>query len=240
MRLGLLLLFLCISFGKIIHTERIPGLTFDSTIVYSSTGTIDLNVPLPDYDTLLWTEMNSLDTTVLLDMKYAAGDNFVETQLYPCPRCFFRPEVALALKKINATLHKKGLGLKFFDCYRPLSIQKILWQKIPDPRYVADPKRGSMHNRGQAADLTIVDNGGRELDMGTPFDFFGKEAYHNYLNLPKNVLENRRLLRHLMEINGFKATSTEWWHYSYATKYFPIANMHWGCKSPNMQWFKTF
>ena len=150
--------------------------------------------------------------------------------MYDCGRCFFRVAVAKALVEANKALKKKGLGLKMYDCYRPRPIQWKLWNKVPDPRYVADPRKGSMHNRGMAADLTIVDKDGKELDMGTDFDFFGEEAYHAYTGHPKQVLDNRKLLLNTMAAVGMKFTTTEWWHYSYRKKTFPVADWVWDCK----------
>ncbi len=183
-----------------------------------------------DYDTTQWTEITRLDPTILLDFRYATSNNFVKEKMYDCGRCFYRPAVAKALVKAHKTLQKKGYGLKMYDCYRPRPIQWKLWNKVPDPRYVADPRKGSMHNRGMAADLTIVDKNGKELDMGTDFDFFGEEAYHAYTELPKQVLDNRKLLLNTMAAVGMKHTTTEWWHYSYRQKTFPIDDWVWKCK----------
>ena len=126
-------------------------------------------------------------------------------------------------------LKKEGLGLKMFDCYRPRPIQWKLWKKVPDPRYVADPRKGSMHNRGAAIDLTIVDSNGEELDMGTDFDFFGQEAYHTYTKHPQKIMGNRNKLKSIMEANGFRSIRTEWWHYSYKLKSYAISDWVWNC-----------
>lgn len=184
----------------------------------------------PDYDTTRWTDIALADTAIMLDLKYATADNFVETQLYDCPRCLLRPEVARALIAAHRELQAMGYRLKMFDCYRPLPIQWKLWEKMPDRRYVADPRKGSMHNRGAAVDLTLVYLDGVEFDMGTPFDFFGKKAYHAYTNLPKAVLDRRKLLKATMEKHGFKATSTEWWHYAYIRKNYPLSDYMWECR----------
>jgi len=185
---------------------------------------------LTDYDTTEWTELTRLDSTIRLDLRYATTSNFVKAKMYDCGRCFLRPAVARAVVAAHRKLREQGLGLKMFDCYRPRPVQWKLWEKVPDPRYVADPRKGSMHNRGAAADLTIVDSTGHEPDMGTGFDFFGEEACHDYLNLPETVLENRKLLRNTMEENGFQLTRTEWWHYSYRPKFFPIGDWVWPCE----------
>jgi len=185
----------------------------------------------PDYDTTKWTDILLLDSTIRLDIRYATANNFVEEAMYDCARCFLRPEIAKAVVVVHQDLKKRGYGgLKMFDCYRPRPIQWKLWEKVPDPRYVADPRKGSQHNRGGAVDLTIVDQNGEELAMGTGYDYFGQEAYHNYTELPDSVLQNRQLLLSTMETHHFNPTSTEWWHYSYAKKYYPLSDMLWNCE----------
>ena len=86
-----------------------------------------------------------------------------------------------------------------------------------------------MHSRGAAVDLTIVDATGKELDMGTPYDFFGREAHTDNLTLPPNVLANRKLLRQTLEAVGFKGIRTEWWHFSYKDKVWPLSDYVWPC-----------
>ena len=182
---------------------------------------------LLDYDSTQWHEINYSD--ILLDLRYATTNNFVKKQMYECPRCFLRPQVAKELLNISKSLQKKGLRLKLFDCYRPKPIQQKLWNIKPDARYVTPPKKGSMHNRGLAIDLTIVDSRGKELNMGTEFDYFGVKAYHTTTNLPKYVLENRKLLKDIMERHGFRSIRTEWWHYSYTKSTYPLSDWVWSC-----------
>lgn len=190
---------------------------------------VELPLP-PDFDTTVWEELTRLDGTVLLDLRYATENNFVEEKMYECGRCFLRPDVATEVAKIHRELQAKGYGLKMFDCYRPRPIQWKLWKKVPDPRYVADPRKGSMHNRGMAVDLTIVDSLGNELDMGTDFDFFGKEAYHAYTDHSDEVATNRKLLLSTMKAHHFRPTTTEWWHYSWKPKTWKIDDWLWGCE----------
>lgn len=188
--------------------------------------------PSPYLNNKSFIDVKILDPTVILDMRYATTNNFVEEQMYDCGRCLLRPEVAEAIVKIHQSLKSRGLGgVKFFDCYRPRPVQQKLWDKVPDPRYVTNPKKGSMHNRGAAIDLTIVYADGRELDMGTEFDFFGKEAYHDYTDHSEEIADNRTLLKGLMEDAGFKSIRTEWWHYSYqATGGYEISDYLWDCE----------
>jgi D-alanyl-D-alanine dipeptidase len=153
----------------------------------------------------------------------------VEEQLYECGRCFLRHEPAKQLVKANKALVKNGFRFKMFDCYRPLPVQQRLWDKFQNASYVTPPSKGSMHNRGLAVDLTIVDSTGQELDMGTPFDFFGKQAHHTYTKFSDTVLANRSLLKSMMGIVGFNSIRTEWWHYSYPVKMYELSSMEWNC-----------
>ena len=155
-------------------------------------------------DTTEWVEISGEDS-MILELRYATANNFVDHVIYDCARCFLRPNVAQKLKAVNRSLLIKGYRLKLFDCYRPLEVQWELWEEVPDPRYVADPHEGSMHNRGMAIDLTIVDSKGVELDMGTDFDHFGQMAYHSYTpQLSEDIQNNRKLLKESMESVGFE------------------------------------
>ncbi|MBP6693565.1 MAG: M15 family metallopeptidase [Saprospiraceae bacterium] len=168
---------------------------------------------------------------IILDIRYATENNFTKQQIYDCPRCFFRKEVAKKIIAIHEDLKERyGFGIKLFDCYRPASSQEKLWKIMPNPNYVTPPYKGSVHSRGMAADLTIVNKEGKELDMGTSFDFFGKEAHTDYQNHSDQVLKNRQLLKKMMEIHGFKGIRTEWWHYSYRKLKGSIDNWVWDCE----------
>jgi D-alanyl-D-alanine dipeptidase len=150
------------------------------------------------------------------DLKYAGTDNFMQRLMYPenTFNTFLRLPAAKALQKVERELNKKGLGLKIFDAYRPYSVTVKFWELVKDERYVAHPAKGSGHNRGIAVDLTIFDlKTKQELDMGTGFDNFSDTAHHSFTQLPKNVLQNRKMLRSVMEKYSFKALETEWWHY---------------------------
>lgn len=164
--------------------------------------------------------MQEISNNFDYDIRYATANNTFKTKLYPCSACLLRYEVALAVLKANEIFMKKGYHIKFFDCYRPLSVSKKMWSIIPNPSYVKNPNRGpSMHNRGVAVDLTLVDAFGQELDMGTDFDYFGRKAHQTFTDLPANVLANRKLLRETMQKVGFRSIRTEWWHYSYRKAY---------------------
>ncbi|MCX2763616.1 M15 family metallopeptidase [Aquimarina muelleri] len=175
--------------------------------------------------------IEELSDEFILDMKYATSDNFLKEKVYSCEKCYVREEVAEALIKANNDLLAQGYRIKFFDCYRPYSVQKKMWKIFPNPGYVADPKGGSIHNRGAAVDITLVRSAGGHVDMGTDFDYFGKEAHHAYTKLPKTVLGHRKLLRETMEKHGFKTIRTEWWHYNFKTNIkFKISDFKWECE----------
>ena len=177
-----------------------------------------------------WTDLAHADSSIRLDLRYATKNNFVGQVLYPCERCLLRTEVARAILQIQAELRKDKLGLILFDCYRPASVQKKLWTILPDAHYVTPPTKGSMHNRGLAVDVTLFDLlNQEELDMGTPFDFFGPKAHHTYLDLSPEVLQNRQTLKGIMTRHGFGAIRTEWWHYSFRDLPSEISDFIWDC-----------
>lgn len=193
------------------------------------TPSINLDSILQGHDSS-WVDLTQLLPRSTFDIRYAGTNNFMALQVYECPGCFTRLEVAKALLKIQSELDTMGLVLKFFDCYRPSSAQWALWNKMPDARYVHPPTQGSMHSRGNALDITlVVDSTDQELEMGTAFDYFGKEAYWNYTQHSKEINDNRKLLRAVMYKYGFITVPTEWWHFAYNNKKFPLSNMQWTC-----------
>ena len=174
--------------------------------------------------------LKDYSTDFVYDMKYATEDNFLKAKVYDCAECFLRLKTVKALVKANKKFIRKGYRIQLFDCYRPLDIQKRMWQIVSNPEYVADPAKGSIHNRGGAVDITLVDSNGIALDMGTPFDFFGPEAGHYFENLSDEVKQNRLLLKRIMQKSGFIPFNSEWWHYNLnnASKD-RVSNTKWNC-----------
>jgi zinc D-Ala-D-Ala dipeptidase len=156
-----------------------------------------------------------LDTTITLDIRYATTNNFTGKQVYDEAKFFLRNEPARKILEVQKELNELGLGLKIFDGYRPLSVQKKFWEIMPDERYVADPKKGSRHNRGAAVDLTLVDKNGNEIPMPTPYDDFTEKASRNYMDLSSQIIINRKFLEDLMTKYGFAGLPTEWWHFDF-------------------------
>jgi len=160
-------------------------------------------------------ELKSTIPGIQYDLRYATENNFMHQKLYRSgTTTFLRLPVAKALAKVQEELSRQGLSLKIWDAYRPYEVTVKMWEPIKDDRYVADPKKGSGHNRGIAVDLTIVEKeNGHELNMGTGFDNFSDTAHPGFTNLPQEILSNRTLLKTVMEKYGFKALDTEWWHF---------------------------
>ncbi len=126
-------------------------------------------------------DIKSVNLNIRHDIRYATNNNFLKKKIYSVPRCLLRSDVAQRLSRVQQDLEQMGLGLKVYDCYRPLSVTRQMWEILPDTRYVANPAKGSRHNRGAAVDLTLVDlHTGAELEMPTAFDDFTDKAARDY------------------------------------------------------------
>lgn len=175
-------------------------------------------------------DIQQIDPTLLVELKYSTTDNFVGKDVYGCiTRAYMQAEPAHMLAKANELLKQRNPNLRLlvYDGGRPLSIQKILWNTLSQyppkerEKYVANPAQGSIHNYGSAVDLTIATKNGVPLDMGTKFDFFGKLAYptmEEYFlkkgKLTQKQIDNRKLLREVMEEAGYMHIDYEWWHFN--------------------------
>lgn len=161
-------------------------------------------------------DLKKIISNIYFDIRYATPNNFMHTKLYPpINTTYLRLAAAEALKDIQKELKSIGLALKIYDAYRPYYVTVKMWQPIKDERYVANPAKGSGHNRGTAVDLTIIRIAdGTELNMGTGYDNFSDTAHHTFKKLSVESLKNRTLLKSLMEKYGFKSLESEWWHYS--------------------------
>ncbi|HTK37721.1 MAG TPA: M15 family metallopeptidase [Pyrinomonadaceae bacterium] len=163
-------------------------------------------------------ELTKLDKTIKLDIRYATTNNFVGKAVYTEARAFLQRPAAEALLRVQKKLKKQGLGLVIFDGYRPWAVTKLFWEVTPEDKrmFVADPAKGSKHNRGCAVDLSIYDlKTGQNLDMPSGFDEFTERASPNYTGGTEKERANRDLLRKLMEAEGFTVNSNEWWHFDH-------------------------
>lgn len=181
-------------------------------------------------DDTTFVDLKNYSQDFVYDMKYATTANFLKAKVYDCDVCYLRLKTVKAMMAANQKFLKEGFRIKIFDCYRPLDIQKKMWKIVPNPTYVADPKKGSIHNRGGAIDITLVDKNNKELDMGTDFDYFGIEASHDYDKLSNKVKSNRKLLKKIMLESDFKSFDSEWWHYNLNNSQLDkVSNFKWDC-----------
>lgn len=164
---------------------------------------------------------------VVLEIRYATEENFMKQKLYPRPAAYLRLPAALALRRVQEDLAERGLGLKVWDAYRPYHVTEAMWEPYKDPDFVADPAKGSRHNRGAAVDVTLVDlSSGEEIAMPTPYDEFSPRAAADFGGLAPEVLENRRVLIEAMEKHGFRVLASEWWHFDYqGWEMFPLMDL---------------
>jgi zinc D-Ala-D-Ala dipeptidase len=164
-------------------------------------------------------DIRSIDSTIQLDIRYATANNFTHTVLYPIAKAKLRRAAAESLHVVQTDLRRMGLSLKIYDAYRPLSIQKKLWAIVPNEDFVANPAKGSRHNRGAAVDLTIIDSLGTELEMPTGYDSFSPRAAQDFMDLPEVELKDRELLKTVMQRHGFLSLRSEWWHFDFKSAY---------------------
>ncbi len=186
-------------------------------------------VQIKDSTAAEWAEVDFEASGIINKMAYATADNFMKQQVYPCARCFLRPEVALALQEANELAKEKELKLVIYDCYRPYGYQRKMYEIVNNPRYVAPPGKGSNHNRGAAVDLTLADADGNILDMGNPFDDFSELSQYDNDSIPRNARKNRKLLRKIMVKAGFVPYKNEWWHFDYKQKTYSTSDFKWDC-----------
>ncbi|MBV9216926.1 MAG: M15 family metallopeptidase [Acidobacteria bacterium] len=163
-------------------------------------------------------ELTKLSKTIKLDIRYATANNFTGRAVYPEARAFLQRPAAKALLKVHKALKREGLGLVIFDGYRPWAITELFWEVVrPDQKkFVADPAKGSKHNRGCAVDLSIYDlKTGKLIPMPSDFDEFTDRASPEYTGGSDLERANRDKLRRLMEGAGFTVNPNEWWHFDF-------------------------
>jgi CubicO group peptidase (beta-lactamase class C family)/D-alanyl-D-alanine dipeptidase len=174
-------------------------------------------------------DVTSVDPSIKLDIRYATRNNFLDTAFYTSARAFLQKPAAEALLRVNHRLQKEGFGLLIFDAYRPWHVTKMFWEATPekDRIFVADPAKGSRHNRGCAVDLTLYDRTtGKAVEMVSGFDEMSDRAYPDYPGGTSQQRWHRDLLRRAMEAEGFSVYEAEWWHFDYRDwRLYPILNL---------------
>jgi len=149
------------------------------------------------------------------DLRYATPNNFTGMAVYPSAQCYLRKPAADALVKAAALAEKDEFALCVLDCYRPVAVQEKFWELVPDERYVANPKKGSKHNRGMAVDVAACDNLGNWLELPTEFDDFSPKAAADSTDATPDAIANRAKLQTVMKAAGFSVFPSEWWHSDY-------------------------
>jgi zinc D-Ala-D-Ala dipeptidase len=163
-------------------------------------------------------DVAKLDPRIKLDIRYATSDDFLSTPVYTLARALLQRPAAEALLRAHRELMKRGYGLLIFDAYRPWYVTKIFWDATPSEKhqFVADPAKGSRHNRGCAVDLTLYNlQTGREIPMTGIYDEMSERSYPDYAGGTRDQREHRQMLRAAMEAQGFTVFDTEWWHFDY-------------------------
>lgn len=168
---------------------------------------------------------------VILDLRYASENNVCGKKLYSKPLCYLHEEAAEKLVRAVEFAKKQNLKIKIFDGYRPLSVQKFMFDKFAsEPEkdgFISNPESGSIpHCRGVAIDLTLTDEDGNEIDMGSDFDEFSDLAFHGCEKISATAIKNRLLLLKIMSSAGFDFYSKEWWHYQlFNARSYPVSTL---------------
>ena len=173
-------------------------------------------------------ELKNIDKTINYDIRYASTNNFMSNKFYTRAEAYLQRPAAQALGRVNKKLKTKGYGLLIHDAYRPWYVTKMFWDATPLDKkiFVANPENGSRHNRGCAIDLTLYDlKSGKVIEMVGGYDEMTERSYPNYYGGTTEQRWHRKLLREVMESEGFNVYEFEWWHFDYKDwKQYPISN----------------
>jgi D-alanyl-D-alanine dipeptidase len=219
-----------LRFGGIIYRRRPldaeDGATFRITPLFSAEQLIrraDAAKPPVESGTFRATELvelHSLDPTIRYDIRYASTNNFMGQQFYSMPRAYLQRPAAEAAARAHRWLAKFGYGLLAYDAYRPWRVTKMFWDATPNAMkevFVANPSKGSRHNRGCALDAGLYHlDTGRPADMVSGYDEFSERAFPNYPGGTSLQRWHRELLKTALEQEGFKQYEWEWWHFDFA------------------------
>lgn len=220
------------SFYRVIYSLLTGCLLFVSPLANGQVNSQDLPVSrygLPVirgkevYERMVRHDLENelLDMRILMpeakfDVTYAGENNFLKRKIYPTADLFMRAPAARALVNVSKRLKNLGFGLLLFDGYRPYSVTELFYEEIGDTTFVADPRKGSKHNRGMAIDLTMTDlKTGQPVLMPSGYDEASERAYHDYIGGNPEALKNRKILRDAMEAEEFQIFKYEWWHYDF-------------------------
>ena len=174
------------------------------------------------------THLEQLDPTLKFDIRYAREDNFIKRKVYRSAHAFLLAHVAADLLNVHLKLKPKGFGLLIFDGYRPWSVTKLFWDlsNEHDRQFLADPAKGSSHNRGCAVDLSLYElKTGRAVVMPSDFDEMNEKSYVAYTGGDARSRELRDLLQETMKAHHFTGIKNEWWHFNHTSHHeWPVMN----------------
>ncbi len=174
-------------------------------------------------------DLTTVDPRIRLDIRYATSGNFMGARMYSSARAFLQRPAAEALGRVQRALAPQGYGLLVHDGYRPWYVTKMFWDATPPAQriFVANPARGSKHNRGSSVDLALYELAtGRPVEFVSGYDEFTDRAYRDYPGGTSLQRWHRDLLRHAMEAEGFVSESTEWWHFDWHDwARYPVLNL---------------
>ncbi|MBB6237329.1 D-alanyl-D-alanine dipeptidase [Pedobacter sp. AK013] len=212
MKVSCLIFFVLFSLFAIAQSTPIPK---KKLVVVSSYNQYLTSIKTNSDNELI--EIKKAIPNIKLDIRYATNNNFMQQVMYKQARAFARKPVVESLKKIQKELNKKGYGLKIFDGYRPYAVTVEFYKKASDKNFVANPSKGSKHNRGCAVDLTLIDlKTGKEITMPTPYDSFLAAAAAKYKNVSPEAKKNRDFLIAIMGKYQMNVLENEWWHYDFS------------------------
>lgn len=214
-----IIIILCAFFVfSVFLTKDNPPKVSNITISYADSLVVSKNDEVIESEHGL-IDLVNLPTNLTIELRYASKNNFAEKLFYPqIAKAYLQKSTAQKLVNANEEFYKLGYRIKIFDAYRPKRYQYKLREAAAEinpntQNYIADPETGSHHNRGTSVDITLTDLEGRELNMPTSYDYFGKEASINYNGCTDEQKKNRELLGTIMEKHGFRRINSEWWHF---------------------------
>lgn len=214
----LLIFILCflLTFSFLLVRKNTPSV---SNITISYADSVFISQDMTNEEDYGLVDLTSLPTNFIIDLRYASKNNFAGKEFYPkIAKAYLQESTAQKLMEANEELYQLGYRIKILDAYRPLRYQYQLREAAAEINpstqgYIANPETGSHHNRGVSVDITLTDLEGRELNMPTDYDHFGKEAWITYNDCTEEQKNNRELLGAIMEKHGFRRISSEWWHF---------------------------
>jgi D-alanyl-D-alanine dipeptidase len=216
-----------IALRTVLGFALLTGLIAGATVVAAPpTPQAPSASPAPQAGLAALADISQVCPHINVDMRYATPDNFAGKAFYTSPRALLIRPAAEALARVQADLESQGFGLRVWDAYRPRHVQWELWKICSDTRFVADPRRGSRHNRGASVDVTLLDRNGEPVEMPTVFDDFSERAGAFYREAPLAARRHRQILQRAMTRQGFRILESEWWHFDYETwRQYPIMDV---------------